>query len=129
MIGCGNEAGSKNMKKLFFIALVSLLFGGCVASDRAALNIRSMELSLQISQRVTVFNLRHNAVLFQIEGKIRVEKDGGGDLKIIGKDFVHYASLPGDVAWVSEQLVGVDMPDGYRFIILPLQSVSIKMED
>lgn len=119
------------MKKKVIVGTLAgaLMLGmaGCIdtKADRVRYNLSNEADNFNIQRRLTVFNIRTDTVLFQMEGTFALDTSERDELEVTvqtGKDEFkrHFISLPDEVAYVMEDISGVNSdPYKYEISFLP----------
>ncbi len=119
------------MKKKVIVGTLAgaLMLGmaGCIDTkvDRVRYNLSNEADNFNIQRRLTVFNIRTDTVLFQMEGTFALDTSERDELEVTvqtGKDEFkrHFISLPDEVAYVMEDISGVNSdPYKYEISFLP----------
>lgn len=127
------------LKKKAMIGLISagLVFGftGCSEVNKVRHNLSQEADNFNIYRKLTVFNIRTDTVLFQMQGTFALDTSDRGELEVTvqtGKDEFkrHFVSLPDEVAYVMEDISGSDV-DKYKYEInfLPDWGVKVTTKD
>lgn len=130
----------KNKKILIIVAIAILItiFTGCEQrqSDRVSYNLSMEADSFNVARKLTVINVRTDAVLFQITGNFSIDKEYDGDLAIIGENengtyYKHFICLAPEITYVCEDL-GTTGVNKYKYsinfnpnMIIPVEPVII----
>lgn len=119
------------MKKKVIVGTLAgaLMLGmaGCIDTkvDRVRYNLSNEADNFNIQRRLTVSNIRTDTVLFQMEGTFALDTSERDELEVTvqtGKDEFkrHFISLPDEVAYVMEDISGVNSdPYKYEISFLP----------
>lgn len=119
------------MKKKVIVGTLAgaLMLGmaGCIDTkvDRVRYNLSNEADNFNIQRRLTVSNIRTDTVLFQMEGAFALDTSERDELEVTvqtGKDEFkrHFISLPDEVAYVMEDISGVNSdPYKYEISFLP----------
>lgn len=115
------------LKKIFTI-LISIVFLlglmstiGCRQADKVSYNLSAQADAFNVTRRLTAFNVRTDAVLFQMTGNFSLSIDPDGDLNVIGENedgtyYKHFIRLANEVTYVVEDL-GTNNVNKYRYQI------------
>lgn len=132
----------KNKKILILVSVVLLItfvfLTGCNErqSDRVSYNLSLEADSFNVARKLTVINVRTDAVLFQITGNFSIDKEYDGDLAIIGENengtyYKHFICLAPEITYVCEDL-GTTGVNKYKYsinfnpnMIIPVEPVII----
>lgn len=117
-------------KKVIAGALAGVLAlgtAGCIGTkvDRVRYNLSNEADNFNIQRRLTVFNIRTDTVLFQMEGTFALDTSERNELEVTvqtGKNEFkrHFVSLPEEVAYVMEDISGANSdPYKYEISFLP----------
>lgn len=119
------------MKKRTWVAALAvaagLSLGGCASdADKASQNLSTAADNFEVQRLIVGINGITDEVLFSVEGKCSIERDG--DLVVTCKhgdnDYrKHFVGLSDNVTWVSTQLDGVDVSVYHTRIILKPENI------
>lgn len=128
------------MKRKLIAGIMSVFFmlglAGCsTEAEQVRHNLSQEADNFNIQRKLTVFNIRTDTVLFQMEGTFALSTSSRGELEVTvqtGKDEFkrHFISLPDEVAYVMEDISGAEV-DKYHYEInfLPEWGVKVTHED
>lgn len=112
-----------NKRSLAAVAAAFLLLGsaGCTEADQVRHNLSQEADNFNIYRKLTVFNIRTDTVLFQMEGTFALSTSKREELEVTVQtgenEFKrHFVSLPDEVAYVMEDISGADV-DKYHYEI------------
>lgn len=129
------------MKRIFkTIVLSALLIAvlvvltACTEADRVSQNISQQADNFNIVRRLTVFNTRTDAVLFQMTGKFSIKTDkDDGQLEVTceiadGKYSKHFVRLSAETTYIVEDMSGADVSKySYELNFLPQMIPGVKI--
>lgn len=72
----------KFKNELLAAAAALTVFSGCTEASQVNHNLRMQADNFNVRRKITVFNLRTDTVLFQMEGLFSISDDSDGDLDI-----------------------------------------------
>lgn len=113
------------MKKVLILLLIMMLLlssTACVReSDKVSYNLSLEADSFNVVRQLTVINCIQGDVLFQMTGKISIEKNSANQLEIMVEDEngnyqKHFVGLSDNVTYTVEQLRGVDV-NQYKYTL------------
>ncbi len=113
------------MKKVLILLLIMMLLlssTACVReSDKVSYNLSLEADSFNVVRQLTVINCIQGDVLFQMTGKISIEKNSAKQLEIMVEDEngnyqKHFVGLSDNVTYTVEQLRGVDV-NQYKYTL------------
>lgn len=123
---CRNQeriyALKKKLTALILAAGLSLGVAGCsTEADQVRYNLSQEADNFNIQRKLTVFNIRTDTVLFQMEGTFALSTSSRDELEVTVQtgenEFKrHFISLPDEVAYVMEDISGADV-DKYHYEI------------
>lgn len=111
----------KFKNELLAAAAALTVFSGCTEASQVNHNLRMQADNFNVRRKITVFNLRTDTVLFQMEGLFSISDDSDGDLDITVQtgenEFKqHYVRMAPENCYVVEDITesgtGVDK---YRY--------------
>lgn len=105
------------------------LLTGCgtdADADKVSENLSTEADRFEVQRRIVGINGITDEVLFEVEGRCSLERDG--DLVITCKhgddDYrKHYVGLSDNVTWVSTQLEGIDVSEYHTTIVLKPENI------
>ncbi|QWU14252.1 hypothetical protein SAMN04487895_101544 [Paenibacillus sophorae] len=110
----------KSIKVLLLALLMTVIMTGCTQADRVSNNLSQEADSFNITRKLTAFNQRTGEVVFVAVGNFSLQKEGDGDLAIVGEDdggyYKHFVYLSSEIGYTCEQL-RVKQVSKYKFTI------------
>lgn len=111
----------KKLTACLLAAGLALGVAGCTEADQVRHNLSQEADNFNIQRKLTVFNVRTDTVLFQMEGTFALSTSDRGELEVTVQtgenEFKrHFISLPDEVAYVMEDVSGADV-DKYHYEI------------
>lgn len=108
------------------LVAVALLSGCDTDADKVSENLSTEADRFEVQRRIVGINGITDEVLFEVEGRCSLERDG--DLVITCKhgddDYrKHYVGLSDNVTWVSTQLEGIDVSEYHTTIVLKPENI------
>lgn len=108
-----------------------MLTGCSTEADQVRHNLSQEADNFNIQRKLTVFNIRTDTVLFQMEGTFALGTSSRGELEVTVQtgpnEFKrHFVSLPNEVAYVMEDVSGANV-DKYHYEINFLPEWGIKI--
>lgn len=107
--------------------VAAALLAGCgTDADKVSENLSTEADRFEVQRRIVGINGITDEVLFEVEGRCSLERDG--DLVITCKhgddDYrKHYVGLSDNVTWVSTQLEGIDVSEYHTTIVLKPENI------
>lgn len=122
------------IKILIACLLVVAFIVGCSEADRVSYNISQRADNFNVTRRLTVFNIRTDAVLFQMTGKFSIKTDNhDGQLEITcevndGEYSKHFVRLSDETTYIVEDLSGTEVSKySYELNFLPQMVPGVKI--
>lgn len=110
----------------FTLAAATLLTGCGTDASKVSQNLSTEADRFEVQRRIVGINGITDEVLFVVEGRCSLERDG--DLVVTCKhsddDYrKHYVGLSDNVTWVSTQLEGIDVSEYHTTIVLKPENI------